>query len=643
MATPQQVRRRGRWSLTLGTILAFAAFAAVAYADGVKNNVATDLAGDKVVTAAAGSTAAVNYKIDQQPAGQDGQSGCNAEDGTPARLSFLGLPSGTTWTPTPFSIDDCSGFDTVTFSVPAGASAGDYNVSVTVSDASATSGSYDTSAAAFKLRVGTTSPPPPLDTDGDGVPNSTDNCPGVANALQADQDGDGIGDVCDSDRDGDGDANVDDNCPELPNADQADADGDALGDACDPNAFAPHVTSDAGNKSGFEGSEITNSGGFGDLDPNATLTITKASGVGTVAQGANGTWTWSQTPADNTLPQTVEVQASDGEHTTIDSFTWTAANVAPTAAITGPSGSSPEGMPIMLGSSVSDPSSADATAGFTRSWSVTKNGAAYGTGASGDTFSFTPNDNGTYVVSFSATDKDGGVGTDSKTITVTNAAPSISAATFGAASGVSCPTPGAMSNSSLTVTFTDGGSADTHYAEIDWNNDGTFEQKVDPYTSGTAIPHLYSSAGSYTAKVKVTDDDGGVSTTSSAPVVVNYNLSGILQPVNDTRNGQQPSMFKYGSTIPVKVEITDCDGSHPSTLDVRVSYRVTSGSTPAGGDDEAVATNAPDSGNQMRFSDPIYIFNLATKAITADASSTVRITVTVGLTSTYADIGLKAK
>jgi hypothetical protein len=37
------------------------------------------------------------------------------------------------------------------------------------------------------------------DIDGDGVSNDTDNCPETANASQADEDGNGIGDVCDED------------------------------------------------------------------------------------------------------------------------------------------------------------------------------------------------------------------------------------------------------------------------------------------------------------------------------------------------------------------------------------------------------------------------------------------------------------
>lgn len=68
---------------------------------------------------------------------------------------------------------------------------------------------------------------PPLDTDGDGVLDVDDNCPFVANADQADEDGDHIGDPCDP-------------CP--PFADPTDTDHDGVPDACDPN---PMVAGDS--------------------------------------------------------------------------------------------------------------------------------------------------------------------------------------------------------------------------------------------------------------------------------------------------------------------------------------------------------------------------------------------------------------
>ncbi|MEI6553421.1 MAG: thrombospondin type 3 repeat-containing protein [bacterium] len=72
------------------------------------------------------------------------------------------------------------------------------------------------------------------DTDGDGIPNVTDNCVNVANPDQADVDQNGRGDVCD-DFDRDGIINSIDNCRDVPNYDQRDTDGDKIGDACDPD------------------------------------------------------------------------------------------------------------------------------------------------------------------------------------------------------------------------------------------------------------------------------------------------------------------------------------------------------------------------------------------------------------------------
>jgi Thrombospondin type 3 repeat/RTX calcium-binding nonapeptide repeat (4 copies) len=73
------------------------------------------------------------------------------------------------------------------------------------------------------------------DTDADNVGDNSDNCPFMANSNQADNENDGIGDVCDPDDDNDTVDDVSDNCATTSNMDQANNDGDSQGDVCDPN------------------------------------------------------------------------------------------------------------------------------------------------------------------------------------------------------------------------------------------------------------------------------------------------------------------------------------------------------------------------------------------------------------------------
>lgn len=83
------------------------------------------------------------------------------------------------------------------------------------------------------------------DSDGDGVPDSSDNCPSTANSDQIDTDGDGQGDACDADDDNDNVPDAEDNCPLTSNPEQADFDGDGVGDACDPDVDGDGVAHDS--------------------------------------------------------------------------------------------------------------------------------------------------------------------------------------------------------------------------------------------------------------------------------------------------------------------------------------------------------------------------------------------------------------
>lgn len=81
------------------------------------------------------------------------------------------------------------------------------------------------------------------DSDHDGISDREDVCIDVPDHDQSDLDRDHLGDACDADMDGDGVLQAGtvglflDNCPSTPNASQRDSDQDGLGDGCDPTRW----------------------------------------------------------------------------------------------------------------------------------------------------------------------------------------------------------------------------------------------------------------------------------------------------------------------------------------------------------------------------------------------------------------------
>ena len=99
--------------------------------------------------------------------------------------------------------------------------------------------------------------------------------------------------------------------------------------------------------------------------------------------------------------------------------------------------------------------------------------------------------------------------------------------------------------------------ADTHSALIDWGDGST--QTINPAISPFSLQHTYALAGKYTATVTVTDDDGGRLNDCNGYGEIQH------QRFPAALNADGTSVFKYKSTIPVKISFTDCNGSLPRT------------------------------------------------------------------------------
>ena len=136
-------------ALSLALIVAML-FTSVALADNVVNDVT--IGGTDTFTLPGSTT--IGYKVNAN--GGDGQSGCNASDGTPVSVT-INTPPGVTATPSALSFNYCGNpFKNVTFTA---STSGNYVITASAVDSCVGTGcgTYNTSGATFTLHV---LPPP---------------------------------------------------------------------------------------------------------------------------------------------------------------------------------------------------------------------------------------------------------------------------------------------------------------------------------------------------------------------------------------------------------------------------------------------------------------------------------------------------
>lgn len=151
--------------------------------------------------------------------------------------------------------------------------------------------------------------------------------------------------------------------------------------------------------------------------------------------------------------------------------------------------------------------------------------------------------------------------------------------------------------------------------------------------SGSAIDT--ATVGSKAFSVSAKDKAGNQKTLSLTYKVI-YSFSGILPPVKSDGS----SVFKLGSTIPIKFYLKDAQGNFVTNAVAKLIIQKFSDNEPIGEPIEATSTASSTTGNLFRYdtTDNQYIFNLSTKSLSiglwqlkVELDDTKRYTVFVGL------------
>ncbi|UCC63205.1 MAG: PKD domain-containing protein [Anaerolineae bacterium] len=147
-------------------------------------------------------------------------------------------------------------------------------------------------------------------------------------------------------------------------------------------------------------------------------------------------------------------------------------------------------------------------------------------------------DNGTYLVTLTVRDDDGGEGNDTLTVNVSNAPPNVLA--WGddeADEGVAV---------ALHGSFNDPGAGDTHEIEWDFDDGTTMTDTQRP----SHVTHVYTAAGTYNVTFTVRDDDGGEGSEVLPVTVHNVPPTAVISGPATQTAGVDAILDGSGSTEP---------------------------------------------------------------------------------------------
>ncbi|MBU4340311.1 MAG: PxKF domain-containing protein [Euryarchaeota archaeon] len=107
-------------------------------------------------------------------------------------------------------------------------------------------------------------------------------------------------------------------------------------------------------------------------------------------------------------------------------------------------------------------------------------------------------------------------------------------------------------------------------------------------------------------------DYAGNNVTQTASYTIAYNFLGIQPPIRSDGS----SIFKLGSTIPVKFRVADANGNYVSTVVSNLTHQKITDEI-FGRIEESISTSAANDGNTFRYdiTDNLYIFNLGTSGM----------------------------